>query len=211
MIKRLYKYIRDIYTRSFKDGARLSRKSTVIGSNLSSFVHVADYAFVYESKLGRYSSIGRGAVIRNASIGGFCSISWNATVGAAPHNYSLMSTHAFHYIKSFGFTDQDKRIVLPTTVGSDVWIGANAVVMPGLNIGDGAVIGAGAVVTKDIPPYAVVVGVPAEVIKYRFEEAVVDRLLEVKWWDWDIEKIRANMELFRMPLTIDELTRIRDK
>lgn len=211
MIKRLYNLIRDVCIYSFKDGVRQSRRSTVIGSKLGSFVHVGDYAFVYESELSRYSSIGRGAVIRNAKLGSFCSISWNATIGATPHNHALMATHAFHYIKSFGFVGKDKRIVLPVTVGNDVWVGANAVIMPGLNIGDGVVIGAGSVVTKDVPSYAIVAGVPARVIKFRFEKDVVAELLKIKWWDWDIKKIQINMDLFRMPITIDTLSHIRDK
>lgn len=211
MIKRLYNYIRDVYIRSFKDGVKLSRRSSVIGSELGSFVHVGDYAFVYESELGRYSSIGRGAVIRNARLGGFCSVSWSATIGATPHNHALLTTHAFHYIKSFGFVDHDKRIVLPTTVGNDVWVGANAVIMPGLKIGDGAVIGAGAVVTKDVPPYAIVAGVPAKILKFRFEKDVVKELLEIRWWDWEIKRLKLKIDLFRKPIVAEDVSRIRDK
>jgi len=210
MIKRVYNFIRDIQIRLFKDGVRVSRKAAIVNSRLESYAHVGDNAFIYESKLGRYSSIGRGAVIRNTELGGFCSVSWNATIGATPHDYQLMSTHAFHYIKSFGFVEQDKRIELLTTVGNDVWIGANVVILPGLTIGDGAVIGAGAVVTKDVPAYAIVAGVPARVINYRFDRDIIAMLLDIAWWDWSDKKIEMNMELFRDAITKDGLSKIKD-
>ncbi|WP_140538245.1 DapH/DapD/GlmU-related protein [Mesorhizobium sp. B1-1-8] len=77
------------------------------------------------------------------------------------------------------------------TVGNDVWIGHGAIMLPGVAIGDGAVVGAGAVVTKDVPPYAIVVGSPAKVIRYRFSEDVVAKLLAIQWWQWDDEKVKS--------------------
>ena len=82
----------------------------------------------------------------------------------------------------------------PIVVENDVWIGANAVIMPDVTIGKGAIIGAGAIVTKDIPPYAVAVGNPCLVTMMRFDDEFINYLLELKWWDWDIEKIEANFE-----------------
>lgn len=81
-------------------------------------------------------------------------------------------------------------------IGNDVWIDMNAIVMRGVKIGDGAVIAAGAVVTKDVAPYSIVGGNPAKLIKYRFTEEVIGKLLEIKWWDWDEEKIRRNSAIF---------------
>ena len=78
------------------------------------------------------------------------------------------------------------------TIENDVWIGAKATIMSGVTISSGAVIGAGAVITKDIPPYAIVVGNPGKIVKYRFTEEQIEDLLEIKWWDWDEEKIRNN-------------------
>ena len=72
----------------------------------------------------------------------------------------------------------------PINIGNDVWIGTNAIVMDGVKINDGAIIGAGAIVTKEIPPYAIAVGVPAKVIKYRFSQEIIDKLMELRWWDY---------------------------
>lgn len=87
----------------------------------------------------------------------------------------------------------------PITIGNDVWIGANVCILPGVHIGDGAVLAAGAVVTKDVEPYAVVGGVPAKLIKYRFNEEQRRKLLEICWWNWDEDEIEKNYELFVRP------------
>jgi virginiamycin A acetyltransferase len=76
-----------------------------------------------------------------------------------------------------------------TVVGNDVWIGYDALIMPGIKIGDGAVIGARSVVTKDIPPYSIAAGNPAKIIRKRFDDEIIDKLLAIQWWDWDMEKI----------------------
>lgn len=84
-----------------------------------------------------------------------------------------------------------------TVIGNDVWIGTESMIMPGVKIGDGAVIAARAVVTKDVEPYAIVGGNPAKLIKKRFNKKQINALLKIKWWDWDEDKIRANMKIFR--------------
>ncbi|MGC4117547.1 MAG: CatB-related O-acetyltransferase [Myxococcales bacterium] len=82
-----------------------------------------------------------------------------------------------------------------TVIGNDVWIGYDALLMPGVKVGDGAIIASRAVVTRDVPPYAVVGGNPAEVVKKRFDDATVEKLLALRWWDWDAAKITRNLEL----------------
>lgn len=91
-----------------------------------------------------------------------------------------------------------------TTIGNDVWIGYDAVIMPGIKIGDGAVIGTNSVVTKDVPPYSIVGGNPANVIRMRFDEATINTLLQIKWWDWEIEKIMRHYNAI-MDCNLDEL------
>lgn len=83
-----------------------------------------------------------------------------------------------------------------TIVGNDVWIGHSAYILPGITIGDGAVIGTKSVVTKDVPPYAIVGGNPAKIIRYRFNEEIIEKFLKIKWWDWSDEKIYENRQYF---------------
>ena len=85
------------------------------------------------------------------------------------------------------------------TIGNDVWIGANVIILPGVNVGDGAVLAAGAVVCKDVPPYAIVGGVPAKVIRYRFDKNVIENMLDIKWWEWSHDDIKNNIQLFYEP------------
>jgi virginiamycin A acetyltransferase len=81
-------------------------------------------------------------------------------------------------------------------VGNDVWIGARAIILSGVRIGDGAIVGAGAVVSHDVPPYAVVAGIPAKIVKFRYANDQVEKLLRIAWWNWSEEKIVANMDYF---------------
>ena len=90
---------------------------------------------------------------------------------------------------------EQKDLWADTFIGHDVWIGTNAIILPWVTVGTGAVIGAGSVVTKDVSPYAIVGWVPAKVIKYRFEPDIIDKLIVSEWWNWDIEKIQKNYNL----------------
>lgn len=96
----------------------------------------------------------------------------------------------------------------PVEIGNDVWIGWNAVIMPGVTIGDGAIVAAGAVVTHDVPCYAIVGGVPAKVIKKRFSDEIIKQLMKIKWWNWPDEKIKENLELFYKPEKFVEKFRV---
>jgi len=138
--------------------------------------------------LGEGSYLSANANVNNTSIGKFCSIGPNFLCGWGTHPIDGISTSPLFYStkKTLGYTysDTDKVVeAAPVVIGNDVFIGANVTVLNGVTIGDGAVIGAGAVVSKDIPPYAVAVGCPIKIVKYRFDENTIARLLRVKWWD----------------------------
>ena len=150
--------------------------------------------FLHEmSRIGSYNYIGNGTMTLNMEMGNFCSIANNVKIGQMEHDISCVSTstHIFPEItKKSGFST-------PTTIGNDVWIGANAIVLQGISVGDGAVIGAGAVVTKDVPPYAIVGGVPAKIIKYRFNEETIKNIQESQWWNLPLKEAKEKCKLLQ--------------
>ncbi|MHB9781232.1 CatB-related O-acetyltransferase [Streptococcus sp. 10F2] len=129
-------------------------------------------------------------------IGKFCSIANGVEIimGAANHSMASISTYPFNIVKekwakNFGMTSEDMPDKGDTIIGHDVWIGQKATIMPGVRIGNGAVIGSKAVVAKDIPPYAIAVGNPVKVISYRFDENTIQFLETLKWWDLEEEML----------------------
>jgi len=127
------------------------------------------------------------------SIGSYCSIAASVLfIAAGEHPMSSVSSYPFPNAHRFGPPTRDIAKG-PITVGNDVWIGSRAIVLSGVKIGDGAVVGAGAVVTKDVQPYAVVAGNPAKLIRHRFEPTVIEGLLAIRWWDWSDDQIEAAM------------------
>lgn len=137
-----------------------------------------------KTKIGRYSSIAHGARVLNHN-----------------HPLSFKGTSGLFFNPALGLCDRWLVEHNPLEIGNDVWIGASAVIMPEVNrIGDGAVVGAGAVVNRDVPPYAVVLGNPARVVKYRFSEEVIARLLDEKWWEKDLSELTERIGEFQMRL-----------
>jgi len=163
--------------------------------------------------LGDFSYVSENSVILEATIGKFCSIGPNVRVAPGKHpTRTFVSTHPALFSnpdycqKNFldkDYHNPDRHV----TIGNDVWICANAVIADGVNIGDGAIIGANSVVTSDVEPYAIVGGVPARFIRFRFEKDEIEFLMKFKWWDKDIEWIERNKDLF---LNIKELTKHND-
>lgn len=166
------------------------------GVKIESNVNIGDYTYINLDT----------TVDSNVNIGKYCSISKNVFIAPGTHEYKYVTTHPIlfnpfwrkqmnilekdNYIKKIGKQDSI------TNIGNDVWIGLNAIIMRGITIGDGAVIGAGAVVTKDVEPYSIVVGNPAKHIKYRFESTYVEELknMQKKWWDYSPEELAERFE-----------------
>lgn len=147
---------------------------------------LSDVSFGYGSYIGCHCAL------RKVVIGRFCSMASFVQAGLLTHHIATISTHPFLE----GSTLENRR----TIIGNDVWVGERVLLLGhagGLTIGDGAIIGAGSVVTKDVPPYAIVGGNPARIIRYRFDEATIRRLLALKWWDWPVERIMAAKEDFK--------------
>ncbi|MEP6564347.1 MAG: CatB-related O-acetyltransferase [Mesorhizobium sp.] len=137
-------------------------------------------------------------------IGKFCAIAEGARfiMNGANHAMSGFSTYPFN-IFGHGWEDGfdpetwSKELRGDTVLGNDVWIGMEAVILPGVTIGDGAIIAAKSVVTHDVPPYAIVAGNAAKVVKMRFDDRTIRRLLAVAWWDWPVEKVSRNLNAIR--------------
>lgn len=155
---------------------------------------------LHHSKVGRYSYIGRGSLVQNTEIGAFCSISEGCNIGMPSHPCSFVSTSPV-FLKGKNclkthFAEFPYENCPKTVIRNDVWIGSNAKIKSGVTIGDGAIIGAGAVVTKDVPPFGIVGGIPARLIRYRFEESVCQQLLESEWWYFSDQDLRSSGALF---------------
>lgn len=133
-------------------------------------------------------------------IGKFCAIAKGIefVMNGANHRMNSVTTYPFNIFgqgwEKFTPTIEQLPLKGDTVVGNDVWIGQNVTVMPGVHIGDGAIIAANSVVTKDVPAYCVVGGNPSKIIRKRFDDTLIDYLLKIKWWDWDSDKIFRNMD-----------------
>lgn len=163
---------------------------------------IQNYVAISNVEIGDYSYIGRGSRIGNTKIGKFCSIGPDVKCGLGRHpSQNFVSTHPIFFSTrkqaQVSFADKEYfEEFLRIDIGNDVWIGTNAVILDGIKIGDGAIVAACSVVTKDVPPYAIVAGAPAKLIRYRFNSEEIHYLLKHKWWDRDPAWIKENYRSF---------------
>lgn len=191
--------VRAMFPRSkFYSGAKIT--SSTFGSSSIIF---QDTVIMFSS-IGNHSYIQKRSAVLHADVGNFCSIAAGVTIAPGIHYMDGVSCHPSFYLKNTPllktFAAQDK--ISPwkhVTIGHDVWIGQNAVIMDGVNIGTGAIIASGAIVTKDVPPYTIVGGVPAKAIRLRFDEATIQQLLDSAWWEKDDAWLQAHAGLFMSP------------
>ena len=189
--------------------------STIRNSVLGNHASVQRNCDLMRSTIGDYSIVEKNAVIHDAAIGKFCEISWHCSIGGDNHNYKLPTIHHWYWNKAFGF-EQDSDAVggknfkhkiesEECIIGNDVWIGSGVTVNRKVHVGNGAILASGSVVTKDVPDYAIVGGVPARIIKYRFDEDTIKRLLAIAWWNWPYEVLKENRHLFEVEVSEESL------
>jgi acetyltransferase-like isoleucine patch superfamily enzyme len=161
------------------------------------FPAAEEHEMMFNVKMGRHSYHKGHSLLRNCDIGSFTCIGDYVTIGVSSHILDNVAIYPLHIrlLREFS-TDKSASVSRRTEIGSDVYIGEHATVFQGLSIGHGAVLATRSVVTKDVPPYAVVGGVPAKIIKYRFPPDIIEKLLEIAWWEWSDEKIQEHVDLF---------------
>lgn len=141
-------------------------------------------------------------------IGSYVSIARNVTIQEYNHVMDRPSTY-FISKNIFGKSRaNDITSVGPIKIGSDVWIGSHSVILSGAEIGHGSVVAANSVVKGVVPPYSIVAGSPAKVIKFRFDEETINTLLSIKWWNWELDRMKRNEDFFCTPLTIESFNKI---
>lgn len=152
-------------------------------------------SYCIKTAIDRYSYIGDNTIVVNAKIGSFCSIASYCCIGGGAHPTNLLSTSPVFYRGRNCFRRNFSNIPFeaekPVTIGNDVWIGEKVFVKDGITIGNGAIIGALSIVTHDVPSYAIVGGVPAKVIRYRFDSETIETLENIKWWKMEDEKLKS--------------------
>lgn len=185
-------------------GLKIFEGAQVVRCELGECNTFFENVLVNFSKFGSYTYVARDARIFNAEVGNFCSIGPGCKIGLGIHPVNLISTYPSFFsfngdnpikLAEKNYAETTRKI----TIGSDVWIGANAIVLDGITIGNGAVVAAGAVVTKNVHDYEIVGGVPAKLIKKRFDEQQIAQLLQLRWWDKDINWLMTNLTNFNDP------------
>lgn len=196
------------------DDAIIGDDAFITGSKIAEHVTIERRIMMFNCEIGAYTTIGWNSVIRNSKIGKFCSIAWNCSIGGAEHGLHRLTTSFFPFEKSYGVLEHDtckyaSPYAEPLTIGNDVWIAAGAQVLRGVSIGHGAVVGGGAVITKNVPPYEIWAGVPGRKIGQRFSDEIISDLLQLNWWDLPREIIRENIGLFQSDIDTDLLNKIK--
>jgi acetyltransferase-like isoleucine patch superfamily enzyme len=182
--------------KSFLVNARLGKGVKILGGGLFANCDIGDHTYFSGSETHRNMTY-----FVDASIGKYCSVAVNLSVFSVTHHLAQITQYPFDvietsplYRKARSFKTVTKSIA---EIGNDVWVGANVTIVAGrdLKVGDGAIIGAGSVVTRDVAPYSIVAGNPAKLIRSRYDQPTIDRLLQIRWWDWPDEKIEKNKDL----------------
>lgn len=180
-------------------------------------VRLSTAVLIGACRIGAFTYIGGGSEIRNASIGRFCSVAANVAIGPAEHPVDWLSSHPFQFdgVRYFDSDENWQSFINPelrfrgnsaaTEVGSDVWIGRNAIIKQGVKVGNGAIIAGGSFVSKDVPDYAIMGGVPARIIRYRFDSETIKLLKSIGWWNYRLESHKNSINFGDVRQSIDQI------
>lgn len=189
-MKLLFQYLLGLPGRVF---SRISLFAMVKDSKVHPKAAVLRGTRVYSSVIGKYSYVGSNCYVLHCELGNFCSISNNVVIGGGKHPSTFVSTspvfYSRHNVLGKCFNRVEFQEYEKTTIGHDVWIGLNAFIKGGIVIGHGAIVGAYAVVTKDVAPYSIVAGNPAKLIKMRFDDETINKLISSGWWELEDERL----------------------
>ncbi|MCO4783748.1 MAG: CatB-related O-acetyltransferase [Candidatus Cloacimonetes bacterium] len=210
----------------YRNNKIFSPASITTGSKVSLFnceldgeIHLGDNCLINNSIVRGRVSIGKSSALNGPtsfvlskhnpiSIGNYCSIAHNVSIVEFFHNTQTLSTSFLHKKLNKKSSTRDTWSKGPIRIGHDVWIGAGAVILSGVTIGNGAIIGANTVVNQDVPSYAIVAGSPSKVVKYRFEEAICEKLDELSWWNNGLKELKACEHLLQNQLNLEVLNEI---
>ncbi|WP_181397628.1 CatB-related O-acetyltransferase [Gracilibacillus dipsosauri] len=181
-------------------------------SNIDTTSRVCSASQIVNSKLGKYSYIGNYCRLNSVVVGKFCSIADGCVIGGASHPMEWVSTSpVFHNGKNIlrkNFSTHSFQTNKETIIENDVWIGSNCLIKSGVKIQNGAVVGMGSIVTKDIGPYEIWAGNPAKLIRKRFDDEKIKHLLQINWWDWEEEMLTKNAKYFN---NVNKLLKVKEE
>jgi phosphonate metabolism protein (transferase hexapeptide repeat family) len=189
-----------------RDGEPLVHPSAVLrNAKLGRFTEIKERVAFSDSELGDYSYVERHAEVIYARIGKFCAVAANTRINALEHPLERVSQHKITYRANEYFLGakldgefRERRQGKLVEIGHDVWVGHGAIIKPGVKIGHGAVIAAGAIVTRNVPTYAIVAGAPAKFMRWRFEPKISERIISLGWWDWSHDRLAQVVEDMRL-------------
>jgi len=176
-------------------------------TRLGPYTEVGEMSYLENVEMDAYSYCGPFCIFQNAAIGKFSNIAAAVRIGPTSHPVERPSLHHFTYRRRmYGFAAEDDerffshRAVQLAVIGHDTWIGHGAIIMPNVTVGTGSIVGAGAVVTRDVPPYSVAVGTPARVIRRRFTLDMEAAFERIRWWEWSHGEIAERLDAFSLPV-----------